>query len=133
MAYNRRRLKDVVVGDQITFEHFYALDGIAKGVCLSNDSWNKTIAVKVSWKKPDGKQRFETMILKYNDKAFKNFNLLNSIKIALSTEFSEKKNDSPYDISDMQQEINKLLDEGGTNHTRIKVLQDRIDSLTNNK
>ena len=86
----RLNLKDVKVGQVIIIEYDKAAGFLANLKCLNNDPKTKKILLEIEWNvyNDDNTKvigsRFEKLVFSYSDKEFKNFHLLNKVKLKMS-------------------------------------------------
>lgn len=104
--------------------------GIGRVTCVNNDQHTKKIFLQVTWgnyKDVPGAKEKEMFIVDYNHKFFKNFNLLNPLK----NKEQQADEIDDYDISKLQSDLNKALD--NQEYEKAREIQNKIDKLINKK
>jgi len=117
---NRRQLKDVKRGDVITINYYKSVQKIIEVVCVSNDPQTKKILLQINWRIIG----LQHIIMKYNDNAFSEFNLLNPI-IKVTQHPIEQ-----FDLATLQKKMNKALE--SERYEDADELQKQIDKIIKN-
>ena len=121
---NRVYLKDVKIGETIWIEWNKMKTGVGQMKCIGNDPKAKKIWMEIEWGnyKVVECEQYEKKIFKYNDKALKNFNLLNQQRLNNITFLCE---DS---IESLQQQIQEALEK--EEYELVGQLQDKLNKLS---
>lgn len=95
----RRHIKDVKLGEDIQIEWYRIKGEMGWLKCINNDPAAKKILLEITWSNYQqiNCEKKEKIILDYNSKELKNFNLLNPIK-----EPKKEAPDNKFEIKDLK-------------------------------
>jgi hypothetical protein len=113
---SRRHIRDVKPGDRIIIEHWRMLKKHGQVLCINNDPISEKIFIRINWAGEDP----EESIFSYDDDCFKNFNLLNPLKL-------NEDQEEIFDIALLQKKINEALEK--EEYENIEKWQKQIDKL----
>jgi len=118
----RKRLKDVKVGERIRIEWDRIKSGTGHLECIGNDPKKKTIFLQIKWGnyKEVKEEEYQKIVLNYDSKELKNFNLLNQ-----EQEEQEQSNESS--IISLQKQLNQAIEK--EDYEKAEKLKNDIDKL----
>jgi hypothetical protein len=123
----RMRLSDVKPGQYINLEYHRVKGSIASVKCLNNDIATGKILIMFhwgNWKEINGME-YERIVFDYKDEVFKNFHLLNELKIAAPQ--TDEPDNTSTNIIELQKQMNDALSK--EQYELADKLQKQIDNL----
>ena len=126
----RLNLRDVKVGQVIIIEYSKCAISICDLKCLNNDPKTKKILLEIEWNVYDDDDtkvigsRFEKLIFSYRDKEFKNFHLLNKVKLEMS---DDDDNCIDSEVANIKRKIASVIKK--EDYTKAAEIREKIKKL----